>query len=133
MKQIENELKYRYSEKKRKIWERLETFCFFLFQKRIGDACTIVEEYKLPHFHLVLDGTVALTKTFRRLSLHSERIYSADAIWTLNKYIVNDLNISIYFKIVIGMNIHGNKWSKYTLEKSLDEYIRYIKKNESVF
>lgn len=22
----------------------------------------IVEEYKLPHFHLVLDGTVALTK-----------------------------------------------------------------------
>lgn len=46
---------------------------------------------------------------------------------------VNDLNISIYLKIVIGMDMHGNKWSEYTLEKSLDEYIRYIKKNENAF
>lgn len=104
-----------------------------MFRKRIADAYTIVEEYKLPHFHLVLDGTIVLTKTFRWLSLDSERTYSADAIWTLNKYMVNDLNISIYLKIVIGMDMHGNKWSEYTLEKSLDEYIRYIKKNENAF
>lgn len=51
----------------------------------------IVEEYKLPHFHLVLDGTIALTKPLG--GYLSVLRPMQDCI-----YVVNDLNISICLK-----------------------------------
>lgn len=59
----------------------------------------IVEEYKLPHFHLVLDGTVALTKPlggYFFVRVLNEYIRPMHPV--RYTYVVNDLNISICLK-----------------------------------